>query len=69
MALVDALSRQPVDSATSEPYVLDVLDIETENWLTQQSTNFLTGHAQSVDQNILTIKDILLLFYYYYSIK
>ncbi|KAL0892669.1 hypothetical protein ABMA27_014390 [Loxostege sticticalis] len=42
MAHVDALSRNPVDPAVPESHVLDVLNIETDNWL---STHILNAVA------------------------
>lgn len=50
MAHVDALSRNPVDPAVPESHVLDVLNIETDNWLST---------AQMVDDEIVRIKKIL----------
>lgn len=50
MMHVDALSRNPVDPAIPESHVIDVLNIETENWLST---------AQSVDDEIVSIKNIL----------
>lgn len=51
MAHADALSRNPVDPAISETHILDVLNVETDNWLST---------AQSMDQGISSIKTALL---------
>lgn len=50
MSHVDALSRHPTDPAITESHVLDVLNIESDNWLST---------AQTVDDEIKKLKDIL----------
>lgn len=50
MSHVDALSRNPTEPATTEAHELDVLDIETDNWLST---------AQMADEDILAIKNLL----------
>lgn len=50
MSHVDALSRNPVDEAREETYILDVLTIGTDDWITT---------FQSNDPEIQSIRDIL----------
>ncbi|CAH2100995.1 unnamed protein product [Euphydryas editha] len=50
MAHVDALSRHPVNAGVVEAHVLDVLNVESDNWLST---------AQLVDEEVQTIKNIL----------